>query len=86
MNTINTIISSAKYYLYNILSFKRMVLGLPWQSSGKESALPLFGPWWGNQDPAFCVVWPKTNGGGDLWYIISNKYEIIYYLCVSSLG
>ena len=41
MNTINTIISSAKYYLYNILSFKRKALGLPWQSSGKESVLPL---------------------------------------------
>lgn len=41
MNTINTIISSAKYYLHNILSFKRKALGLPWQSSGKESALPL---------------------------------------------
>ena len=73
MNTINTIISSAKYYLYNILSFRRMVLGLPWQSSGK-CALPLQRAqvWSLVGEPRSCMlcgVAKKKRCGGDLWYI-----------------
>ena len=43
-------------------SGKRM--GIPWGSSGQDSAFSLPGssPWTGNQDPTSCVAWPKESG------------------------
>ena len=85
MNTINTIVQQNTIYI--IFSHSR---GWYWDFPGQPVVKNLhchcLVP--GEGTKILHSVWcgKKKRGGCNLWYIISNKYEIIYYCCVSSLG